>query len=298
MHTLAVGGYRCTCLRDTPFWVDGGALFHMTPRPVWMQHLTPDAENRIALALNILLVQGHGRTLLLDAGVGTKLPAREAAWYKLDSRQSLTRALAGAGVSPEEVDTVILTHLHLDHAGGLTCQDGEGVRPVFRHARHFVQRAEWEAACHPNELTTGSYCRDDFLPIREADAWTFLEGDADIAPGISVHLTRAHSHGHQALCVTDGGETLFCPGDLLPSPWHMRLAWVTSYDLWPYDVVEERKRWLAQADQDGWRLFLSHTPAEPFGTVSRRDGRAFVWKALEGGEAERAGEREPAPEDS
>lgn len=282
MHTLSIGGYRCTCLRDTPFWVDGGALFHMTPRPVWMQHVTPDSENRIALALNILLVQGHGRTLLLDAGVGTKLPAREAAWYKLEAGRTLTGALAEAGVSPDEVDTVVLTHLHLDHAGGLTGRAGDGVRPVFRNAMHVVQRAEWEAACHPNALTAGSYIEADILPIRDAGALTLLDGDAEVAPGISVHVTGAHSHGHQALQVTEGGRTLFCPGDILPSPWHMRLAWVTSYDLWPYDVVEVRRRWLSAASDGGWQVFLSHTPLEPFGRVHRRDGRAFAWEPLDG----------------
>lgn len=276
---ISIGGYRCTCLRDSPFWVDGGALFNMVPRPLWMQHVAPDAENRVPLALNILLLRGHGRTILLDAGVGTKLPAREAAWYRLDAAQTLPAALAGAGVTPEEVDTVILTHLHLDHAGGLTHMVDGVACPAFPHARHYVQRAEWEAACHPNELTAGSYRADDFIPLMDAGLLTLLDGEAEVAPGVTVHPTAAHSHGHQMLLVRGGGDVLLCPGDVLPAPWQMRLAWVTGYDLWPYDVVEWRKRWLAEASAGGWGLFLSHTPEEPFGRVHVQDARAYRWEA-------------------
>src|SRR5439155_26590427 len=163
-----VGELELISLYDGCFRLDGGAMFGVVPRVMWSAKSAPDDRNRIALAMRPLLVRGV-RTLLIDAGLGDKEGEKFCDMYAVDRERHLDHALADAGVAPEDIDIVLATHLHFDHAGGFTLRDAGGrLRPRFPRARYVVRRGEWEAANHPNDRNRASYLPDHFVPLGEA----------------------------------------------------------------------------------------------------------------------------------
>lgn len=265
--TIQIGAWRVTCLRDTPFWVDGGTIFHMVPKVRWSKKVEPDSENRLPVALNCLLLQKDEHTILVDAGIGADYSPKMETIYKLDRSVSLMKDLASAGVSPDDITTVILTHLHLDHTGWcMHTPDGER-QITFKNARHVVQQKEWHGALHGNELTAGSYLEDDFLPLQEAGLVDFVDGDTELLPDLTLHLTGAHAPGHQMLRLTSEGTTLLCPGEIIPDRHHLPLPWVMSYDDEPVQVVEVKRKILTEALETGATVFLMHEGGPPFGHI-------------------------------
>ncbi|MBN1257678.1 MAG: MBL fold metallo-hydrolase [Planctomycetes bacterium] len=270
LESIRIGSWTATCLRDTPFWVDGGAAFHIVPRALWQKKIAPDEYNRIPVALNCLLLQNGHHNILIDAGIGERYNAKMENIYNLDRKKSLLTELAKTGITPAEIDIVILTHLHFDHTGWCMRYTSDAKKestPTFPNARHLVQKLEWEGVKRTNELTRGSYLDDDYLPLAEAGLLEFVEGEAEVVPGLRVMLTGAHSSGHQAIVLHEESQTLFCPCEILPDIHHLRLSWVMSYDLMPGFLVDVKRTFLAAAAGGDWLLFLSHEMGEPFGRI-------------------------------
>lgn len=280
---LRLGAYEGTWLRDTPFWLDGGTMFGIVRRELWAKKAPPDERNRVRFGLNCLLLRGEGRTILVDAGVGSKLNQKERAIYGLTGATDLRQSLATAGVGPDEIDTVILTHLHLDHCGWCTARDAHGTLvPSFPCARHIVQAREWEAAHAAHPLTRGSYMHDDYDPLEQAGLLELVDGDTAVTPSVRTILTGAHSAGHQCVMLESGGARLFCPSELIPTAWHVRPAWVMSYDLDPMRVVDLKRQYMARAVAENWLLFLNHDPTCSFGRLTEGPDRRYTWRAEPG----------------
>ena len=141
---MTFGEFELTTLSDGTFRLDGGAMFGAVPRPLWERRAPPDERNRIRLGMRPLLVRGE-RTLLIDAGIGGKMDAKSADIYGIDRTRNLEHTLADAGLTPNDVDVVLATHLHFDHAGGFTRREASGrIVPTFPRARYIVRTAEWE----------------------------------------------------------------------------------------------------------------------------------------------------------
>ena len=277
---VMVGRYEALWLRDAFFALDGGTMFNTVPRFLWQRKAPPDAQHRVRIGLNCLLLRGEGRVILVDAGVGNKLSANERRIYDVAAEPDLLRRLADAGVPPESVDTVVLTHLHLDHAGWLTARQGGRLVPTFPNARHVIQKAEWEAAHHPNELTRGSYRPEDFDPVADRGLTDLVEGAAVVAPSVTVTLTGAHCPGHQIVTVESGADALVCPSELLPTTWHLRASWLMSYDLDPIKVLEAKKELMRRAAAAGQILFLNHDPATAFGRLRATAEGEYAWEPI------------------
>jgi glyoxylase-like metal-dependent hydrolase (beta-lactamase superfamily II) len=153
---------------DGFFRLDGGAMFGVVPKPLWQKRTEPDDRNRIRLGLRPLLVRTTRHTVLIDAGIGSKMSQKDADIYGIDRTVNLADSLASSGVTPAEVDVVIATHLHFDHAGGFTASRGDVVEPAFPNATYYIRRAEWEDATHPHERNRASYLAENFVPLQEA----------------------------------------------------------------------------------------------------------------------------------
>ena len=143
-----------------------------------------------------LVVRG-ARTMLIDAGLGDKERRRSSATSTASiARRHLDHALAEAGLAPEDIDIVLATHLHFDHAGGFTVRDAAGrLRPRFPRARYVVRRGEWEDATHPHERNRASYLPDNYVPLAEAGVLELVDDDQTIMPGVRCSApaaTRAH----------------------------------------------------------------------------------------------------------
>ncbi len=265
-HTL--GDLELVSLYDGFFGLDGGAMFGAVPRVLWGAKAPPDDRHRIRLAMRPLLVRGV-RTMLIDAGIGDKESERFADLYAVDRQRHLDHALAEAGVSPEDIDVVLATHLHFDHAGGFTRRDASGrARPRFPRARYVVRRGEWEDATHVHERNRASYLPDNFVPLMEAGVLELVDDDQTIMPGVRVRRTGGHTAHHQMAMLESGGRRAAFVGDLMPTTAHVAPAWIMGYDLFPMETLAAKKAFLADAAERPILIFFEHDPAVAAGVVT------------------------------
>jgi glyoxylase-like metal-dependent hydrolase (beta-lactamase superfamily II) len=276
-----VGRFECTVLRDGRFRLDGGAMFGVVPKPLWEKRAAPDARNRIDLGLNCLLVRGGGKTILVDTGIGDKWEKKHRDIYGIERGPGLEAELARAGVAKDEIDYVINTHLHFDHAGGNTVRDPDGaLRLAFPRARYVVQRGNlMEEALAPNELRRASYLPENFLPVRDADRFDLVEGWGELMEGVTLEVTGGHQRWHQVVIVRDGKTRAIFFGDLVPTAAHVDPPYIMAYDHYPLKTLEKKKKLLGRAADEGWTVVLEHEPGVPVGKVFR-DGERFRWEAM------------------
>lgn len=282
MQRIQVGEATVTLVPDGTFRLDGGAMFGIVPRTVWEQRCPPDALHRIQMAFNAMLVEIGDRKILIDPGLGPRHDARFDERFAVAQPPTVLDGLRDAGVAPEQVDFVIDTHLHWDHAGANTRLDGETVVPAFPRARYVVQRRQWEDATHPHERNRASYRADDFLPVEAAGQLMRVEGDVELAPGVWVHEVGGHAAGMQLVRVESAGQTFLHLADLVPTRHHVDYPWIMGYDLYPVETLAQKKRWLPRAAEGGWTVGLVHDPQTPFGRLALRDGGG--WQVTPRGE--------------
>lgn len=270
MHRFTLGDFELTILTDGHYLLDGGAVFGVVPKPLWDRRVEADSRNRVAMGLNSLLIQDGRRTVLVETGIGPKLPEKLQRIYQNEAR--LLQSMEDAKVSPEEVDVVINTHLHFDHCGYNTYY--ENGRPVatFPRARYYVQRGEWEHAHHPNERDYVSYMTDNYDPLVNSGQMELISGDREIVPGVSVRVYPGHTRDMQAVLVTSGGQTACYISDLIPTTNHLDVAWGMAYDLFPVETMEQKKRFYAEAIEQNWLVFFTHDPNVPCGYIQRGEG--------------------------
>ena len=275
--SLRLGALTLTPILDGYFRLDGGAMFGVVPRPLWEKVAPPDSRNRILLAMRAWLVQGDGSTVLIDAGAGGKLGAKAAEIYAFDGVPSLVPSLAAAGVAPEDVDVVIASHLHFDHAGGFTVRDADGlVRPQFPRARHIVRRGEWDDALAPHERNRASYLDENYVPLEAAGLLELVEADGAVLPGISLRRTGGHTRHHQIVEIVSQGQSAIFAADLLPTAAHLPLPYIMGYDLYPMETLEFKRAFLAEAVERGHLILFEHDPVVAAGVITREDGRCVL----------------------
>ena len=271
---MRVGSWDVKIVSAGRFRLDGGAMFGTVPKVVWSRLMPADAQNRIEMACNCLLlrgeVEGRPRVVLVDSGNGDTMDATIRA--RLDVREDgvLARELAAAGVAPEAVTDVVLTHLHFDHVGGCVRLDSAG-RPVptFPQARHFVQAQELEDARHPHLRARGSYLPHTWKPLDEVGLFVGLEGAAEPYPGLCIRPFPGHNRGNQGVVLEGDDRKLVAPGDLFPTHYHLQPAWVMAYDLDVMACVEQRLRLLDEITHTGAVMVFGHDPDLGAGTVHR-----------------------------
>ena len=268
---MRIGGIEVQVVSGGTFRLDGGGMFGVVPRPLWTRQFTPDERGRVELETNCLLVRTADELILVDTGNGGKLNEKERDIFAVPTGEPLVENLAALGVQPDEVTTVLLTHLHMDHVGGATRTEGEAVVPVFPRARFVVQRQEWDDALANRSHMRTSYRRENLEPLEQSDRLTLLNGDGEVAPGVRVQMIGGHTRAHQSVWVSDGGETLFYPADLCPTPAHVRPMYSMAFDMSPYDSVVAKAELLPQAEREGWLIVFDHEPEAPVGRLVWED---------------------------
>lgn len=273
---MRFGDFEVSPLLDGHFRLDGGAMFGVVPKPLWQKRTAPDDRNRILLGLRPLLVRTPDHTVLIDAGIGDKMSEKEVDIYAIDRRPGLHQSLAQAGVTAHDVDIVIASHLHFDHAGGFTSLADGVLVPTFPRATYYIRRAEWEDATHPHERNRASYLAENFAPLEDAGVLRFIEGDGEVLPGISVWRTGGHCMHHQLIRIESGGRVGVFPADLMPTTAHVDEAWIMGYDLYPMETLGYKKRFVREAIEGEYVIFFEHDPAIAAGIIRERDGRKRV----------------------
>jgi glyoxylase-like metal-dependent hydrolase (beta-lactamase superfamily II) len=284
-HSFRVGALRCHTLEGGRQRLDGGAMFGVVPKTLWSTRIQPDERNRIPLAMRCVLVEHPGGLVLIDTALGNKEDAKFLDLYGVENQglegaTQLEDALASAGFLPRDVQWVINTHLHFDHAGGNTTMDPDlendprrHVRPTFPNATYIVQQGELEFARQTNERTRASYLPHNFEPIAAAGRWKLQQGDGEVLPGLTVRLTPGHVPFHQTVVLQDRGDTAVFLGDLCPTTAHLPLPWIMGYDLEPLRTLESKRALLTEAVTKGWRLIFEHDPRVAMGIPVQADKR-------------------------
>ena len=194
---MTLGDFELTVLSDGTYCMDGGAMFGVIPKVMWEKRVVPDDRNHIALGTNSLLVRTGKHNVLIETGIGNKLSEKRRAIY--ENQALLLKSFAEAGVSPDEIDIVINTHLHFDHCGWNTYyKDGKPV-PTFPRATYYVQEGEWQHAHEQHERDRVSYMTDNYDPLVASGQMKLLKGDGEIVPGVSVKVYPGHTRDLQAV---------------------------------------------------------------------------------------------------
>lgn len=278
---MTFGHLELVPLFDGFFRLDGGAMFGVVPKPLWERRAPADERNRVLMGMRPLLVRGEQKTMIVDAGIGDKMPAKSREIYGIDRAHDLDQSLASAGVSAADVDLVLATHLHFDHAGGFTIRDAAGgLAPRFPRARYVARTAEWEDATHPHERNHASYLQENFVPLMEAGVLDLVAGDAAIMPGVRVVRTGGHTMHHQIVMIESGGRTAVFAADLVPTVAHIDVPWIMGYDLYPMDTLAFKRTFIREAVDREYLVFFEHDPEVAAGYIRERDGRKYVERVI------------------
>lgn len=278
VHAIQAGGQR----------LDGGAMFGVVPKVLWQRRIEADERNRIQMGMRCLLIEHPDGLMLIDTGAGNKEDQKFIDIYGMElhadvpeqhaDETALEAGIRAAGFTPDDVRIVINTHLHFDHAGGNTRRTTDGaVVPTFPNATYVVQAGEYRWATHTNERTAASYFPPNFEPIRAAGRLELIDGDVELARGVSARLTPGHVPFHQSIVIESAGERACFLGDVMPTAHHVPLAWIMGYDVEPLRTLESKRTLLQHADDERWLLIFEHDAHTAWGTVARdTKGYAFT----------------------
>lgn len=265
-----LGGVRVCLLQAGRFRTDAGALFGPVPRVLWEPLVRDelDARDRVWVAANCLLVEVGGKRVLVESGLGDLDEAMRArvGFEGL----SVEGALAELGLGPADIDLVVLSHLHADHAGGIADREG---RFRFPAAGIVVQAAELDIALRRNARLAAAYDQPRLRRLVARLREGAVDGERELLPGLSVLPTGGHSGGHQVILVRGSLGALCFAGDLAPRRWAANPRWITTYDDFPLTSVARKADLFRRAAEEGWLLVCSHEPVRPVGRVEREGGR-------------------------
>jgi glyoxylase-like metal-dependent hydrolase (beta-lactamase superfamily II) len=280
-QTVRLGGFELVSLDAGSFLYDGGAMFGGVPKVIWETLVPCDDQNRVTLTLSPLLVSTGSRTILVDVGFGTRHTKRDLKVFGFDPARNVAGALERRGLAPEDVDTVVLTHLHCDHAGGATRDGPGGVEPAFPNARYVVNELEWEDALAPDVRSAAAYRPDDFAPLEDAGRLDLAGDSHEVADGVTLVRTGGHTRGHAMVMIETSEGTAVYPADLVPLRHHARVPYIAGIDLFPLEMLDQKQRLLAAAVENDWIVILDHDPEGNVGRVVRDDRGRFAFRDVE-----------------
>lgn len=255
METLKLGDLTLTWLNGGDTFMDGGAMFGVVPKPLWSRKYPVNEKNQIELRTDPIFLQLNGKNILIESGIGNgKLNEKQKRNYGVTEESKVEESLAELGHAPEDIDIICMTHLHFDHACGLTKPEGEGFVSVFPNAVIYVSQTEWDEMRNPNIRSRNTYWKENWEAI-EGQVKTF-EDELTVEGAITMIHSRGHSDGHSIITVESGGEKLIHMGDLMPTHAHQNVLWVLAYDDYPMDSIRAKQSWIPQSIEAGcWFTF-------------------------------------------
>jgi len=280
---LRLGDLELLVVSDGVLRQDAGAAFGLTPRVMWEPHVPDlDEDYRLGMGLNCMVVRGGGKTVLLETGVGGKT-GRTPGAAGTEGSGALLQNLAREGIRPEDVDIVVNTHLHFDHAGGNTVTSDGKPAPAFPRARYLIQKGEWQVASRPNERTRATYLAENFEPLEDARQVELVEGEAEIIKGLRLLPAPGHTADHCIVEMDSGGELALYVGELAQHPVMLeRIAWISAFDVLPLVSLETKKRVIERALERRALIVSVHAPYPGLRRLRLEEGKRR-WEPLRTG---------------
>ncbi|MFB3160866.1 MBL fold metallo-hydrolase [Neobacillus sp. 179-J 1A1 HS] len=254
METLLIGRVKLTWLSGGVTNLDGGAMFGVVPKALWSKRYPPNDKNLIELPTDPILIQMDGKNILVEAGLGKgKLSEKQLRNFGVTAESDVQGSLQQLGLTPEDIDYVLMTHMHNDHVGGLTKLEDGGYKSVFPNAKIITTTIEWDEMRNPNIRSKSTYWKENWESI-QAQVIPFDEKWS--LGAISMYHTGGHSNGHAILVIEDEGEMAIHMADLMPTHAHKNPLWVMAYDDYPMDSIAAKEKWSTYAsDKDVWFTF-------------------------------------------
>ncbi len=274
---LKIGTVDVYSLTDGKFRLDGGSMFGTVPKVLWEKVAPPDSSNRIQLRINPLLIQMQGKNILVETGMDDKSGDKFDVMFAVERDETIFDGLKQLDLEPKDIDLVINTHLHFDHAGRNTTANLE---PTFKNARYIVQSQEVYDATHAHERSRASYNAHNFMPILEAGLFDLVEGETEIMPGLKVLPIPGHNLGSQAVILESEGAGLVYVADLIPTFNHVQYPYIMGFDLYPVTTLETRKRLFPEWAERGFVIAPPHDPSHAFGKLKARERGGFDLETL------------------
>ncbi|MFH1018890.1 MAG: MBL fold metallo-hydrolase [Pseudomonadota bacterium] len=259
---MQIGPYKLSSVETGEFSLDGGAMFGTVPRVLWEKTNPPDGKNRIRLAMRALLLEGEGRKILVDCGVGDKGGEKFRDMYNVDvEAKNVGKSLAALGLTPADITDVVITHFHFDHGGGATRRTADGTyTATFPNATYYIQARNLAVAQAPNPREKASYLKESFEALLREKRLRSLRGPEKVFPLVELFVSFGHTEAQQHVQVSDGRTTLFYAADLIPTSAHVPIPWIMGYDLQPLKMLEEKEKVLSLAKTTDFVLFYEHDP--------------------------------------
>ncbi|RKD22837.1 hypothetical protein BEP19_11380 [Ammoniphilus oxalaticus] len=255
MDHLQIGDFRLVWLNGGKILLDGGAMFGVVPKFMWSKRYPCNDLNQIKMRVDPILIQTDERNILIDTGMGSrKLDESQKRRMGLVEESTVEQSLRALGLTPQDIDYVLLTHLHNDHAAGLTRKKDDRYTAVFSEARHYVEATEWQEARHPNIRTRNTYLEENWQPV-EKIVQTYNDR-YEVLPGVDLIHTGGHSAGHAIVRIESKGEVAYHLSDILPTHAHRNPLWVMAYDDYPMDSIFAKEKWIQKAiEEEAWFVF-------------------------------------------
>ncbi|HLR62559.1 MAG TPA: MBL fold metallo-hydrolase [Lentibacillus sp.] len=255
METLQIGRAKLTWLNGGVNFLDGGAMFGVVPKPLWGKKYPYNDKNQIELRTDPILLQIDGKNYLIESGMGNgKLTDKQLRNFGVKEESSIEKSLGETGLSVEDIDVVLMTHLHFDHACGLTKPVEDNYESVFKNAIIYVSQVEWDEMRNPNIRSANTYWEMNWKPIQE-QVETF-EDELVVTDGLKMIHTGGHSDGHSILLFEDSENTWIHMADIMPTHAHQNKLWALAYDDYPVTSVHAKEKWMDYGYQkQAWYTF-------------------------------------------
>ncbi|RSK29408.1 MBL fold metallo-hydrolase [Bacillus sp. HMF5848] len=255
METLQIGDITLTWLQGGVTHLDGGAMFGVVPKPLWSKKYPFNDRNQIELRTDPILVQKGNKNILIEAGIGNnKMSDKAKRNFGVTEESRIEESLQRLGLTTAQIDTVIMTHLHFDHACGLTRWEGDKLVSTFENANIITTTEEWEEMRNPNIRSKSTYWIENWQAI--VDQVEPFKEKHIVIPGIECIHTGGHSAGHAIVKMEDGNDTAIHMADIMPTHAHNNVLWVMAYDDYPMTSIDQKQTWMKYGiERDAWYTF-------------------------------------------
>lgn len=255
MEQLTIGDITLTWLNGGVTNLDGGAMFGVVPKVLWSKKYPHNEKNQIELRTDPILVKVGTKNILIESGIGNgKLNEKLKRNWGVYEESSIEQSLAELGLTTRDIDIVLMTHLHFDHACGLTKWENEKLVPTFENAVIITSDVEWEEMRNPNIRSKATYWKENWEAV-EHKVKTFSE-KIEILEGITMTHTGGHSDGHSIILFESQNERAIHMADIMPTHAHKNVLWVMAYDDYPMKSIQQKQKWMEEGlTNEDWYIF-------------------------------------------